>query len=78
MRQLESRTVVPHEDSQYELDTQDVAIITMQPHPSRLVPQTQVSSPYSRAGYMDQTTTSDDANVERSVSPHEVDNDVGD
>jgi hypothetical protein len=35
------QSIVPHEDSQYKLDTQDVAIITMQPHPSKPVPQTQ-------------------------------------
>jgi hypothetical protein len=59
-RVLDSRTVVPHEDSQYKLNTQDVAIITMQPHPSILVPPTPMSNLYSRVGNMDRATTSDE------------------
>ena len=47
--------VCPEEQSQYELDTQDVAILTMQPDPYRPQPQTPVSNPYSRVGYMDHT-----------------------
>ena len=50
----------------------------MQPHPSRPVPQTLVSNPYSWAGYRDQTTTYDDASMEQQVSSHEEGSDVGD
>ena len=66
-----------HDDSQYELDTQDMHIIMMQPHPSTLVLETLVANPYSRAGHMDRATTSDGADVERQLPPHEECGDVG-
>ena len=78
MQQLKSHIVIPHDDSRYELDTQDMAIITMQPHPSTPVAQTPVSNPYSWAGYMDPTTTPASSDVEWQVSPHEVGSDVTD
>jgi hypothetical protein len=59
-------------------NTQDMATITMRPNPYRLVPQTQVSNPYSRLGYMDRATTFDDVNVKQQVSPHEASDNVGD
>jgi hypothetical protein len=49
----------------------------MQPDPYRPIPLTPVSNPYSRARYMDHTTTYDDVDVEQQVSPHEA-NDVDD
>ena len=67
-----------HDDSQYELDIQDMRIIMMQPHPSTLVPETLVANSYSRAGHTDQATTSDGADVERQLPPHEECGDVGD
>ena len=77
-RVLESRTVCLHDDSQYELDTQDMRIIMMQPHPSTLVPKTPVANPYSQAGHMDRATTSNGADVEQQLPPHEERGDVGD
>jgi hypothetical protein len=68
----------PYEDTQYELDTQDMRIVTMQPHPSTLVPQTLRANPYSRPGNMDRGTTSEDADMERQLPTHEAKGDVGD
>jgi hypothetical protein len=73
-----SRTMCLCEDTQYELDTQDMHIVTMQPHPSTLVPQTLVANPYSRPGNMDWGTTSEDADMERQLPTHEAGGDVGD
>ena len=77
-RVLESRTVCPHDDSQYELNTEDMRIIMMQPHPSTLVPETLVANPYSRLRHMDWATTSDGTDVEQQLPPHEECGDVGD
>jgi hypothetical protein len=70
--------VCSHEDTQYELDTQDMRIVTMQPHPPTLVPQTLRANPYSRLGNMDRGTTSEDADMELQLPIHEAGGDVGD
>jgi hypothetical protein len=53
-------------------------IVTMQPHPSTLVPQTPGANPYSRPGIMDWGTTSEDADMEQQLPTHEAGGDVGD
>jgi hypothetical protein len=70
--------VSPHEDTQYELDTQDMRIVTMQPHPSTLLPDTAGANPYSRPGNMDWGTTSKDVDMEQQLPTHEVGGNVGD
>ena len=77
-RVLESRTVCLHDDSQYDLNTEDMHFIMIQPHPSTLVPKTLVANPFSRAGHMDRATTSNGAYVEQQLPPHEERGDVGD
>jgi hypothetical protein len=74
---LASRTC-PHDDTQYELDTQDRRIVTMQPHPSTLLPDTSGTNPYSRPGNMDRGTTSEDADMEPHLHTHETGGDVDD
>jgi hypothetical protein len=79
------RPVLPKEQSPVDFDTQDVAILTMQPDSYRSWPvlQTTMPNPYSREGmaaemgYMYYTPVYDDANVEWPVFPHEVDVDNG-
>ena len=67
-----------HEDTQYELDTQDMCIVMNQPHPSTLLLDTPAgANPYGRPGNMDQGTTSEDADMEQQLPTHEAGDDVG-
>jgi hypothetical protein len=79
IRQLiPATTRCPHDDTQYEVDSQDRRIITMQPIGSTLLPDTLRTNPYSRPGNMDRGTTSEDADMEPQLPTHQTGGDVGD
>jgi hypothetical protein len=76
-RLIPASTRCPHDDTQYELDSQDLRIVSNQPHPSALLPDTPGTNPYSRPGNMDRGTTSEDADMEPQLPTHQTGGNVG-
>ena len=64
MRLIPATTRCPHDDTQFELDTQDTCIVSMQPVGYTLLPDTLGTNPYSRPENIDRGTTFEDANME--------------
>jgi hypothetical protein len=64
------RPSLPHEHSTFELDClMDVAIVMGQPDPYRTREESPVGNPYGPSmGYLERTTTNDNAHMERQVS----------
>ena len=77
-RLIPATTRCPHDDTQYELDTQDTRIVSMQPVGYTLLPDTPGTNPYSRPKNMDWGTTFKDADMEPQLPTHQTGGDVGD
>ena len=77
-RLIPTTTRCPRDDTQYELDTQDTHIVSMQPVGYTLLPDTLGTNPYSWPRNMDQGTTSEDADMEPQLPTHQTSGDVGD
>ena len=77
-RLIPATTRSPHDDTQYELDTQDTRIVSMQPVGYTLLPGTLGTNPYSRSGNMDRGSTFEDAGMEPQLPTHQTGGDVGD
>ena len=77
-RLIPATTRYPNDDTQYELDTQDTRIVSMQPVGYTLLPDTPGTNPYSRPENMDRGTTFEDAGIEPQLPTHQIGGDVGD
>ena len=79
IRQLiPATTRSPHNDTQYELDTQYARIVSMQPVGYTLLPDTPGTNPYSRPGNMDGGTTFEDTGMELQLPTHQTGGNMGD
>jgi hypothetical protein len=77
-RLVPATTRCSHDDIQYELDSRDIRIVTMQPVGCTLLPNTPGTNPYSRPGNMDRGTTSEAADIQPQLPTHQTGGDVGD
>ena len=77
-RLVPASTRCPHDDTQYELESEDLRIVAMQPVGYIRSPDTPGTNPYSRPGNMDQGTTSEATDIQPQLPTHRTGGDVGD